>query len=282
MKLLRRGRHLKFAVCATALLFASLVFGARPMAQQEVGGLLSGGPRQSVVVENGVPAVKFVSRDGSVAFVYFKKHGDEDSFAVNVIDWDNYKTKSGWMYFTSKRIIFESDEGEKRSFNASKDDAKLKIEKGGLRFFIVKLSGKEKKFMVSFSPPLTPWGKHQDPVFELIKRLLSEYDAVVSELQREAAKLAQPDGRRGSDFNSLSTTQAKSEETNILMEVTSEPSGAEIYLDGIFAGSTPSKLSVKVGEHSIKVMRPGFKDWEKRVVLDPASSQSLNAILEKK
>ena len=151
------------AVCSLTCLWQ---FSSNVMAQ--AGGLLSGGPRQSVVVENGVPAVKFVSRDGSVALVYFRKHGDDDSFAVNVVDWDNFKQKSGWMYFTAKRIVFESDESAKRSFDVSKDDVNLKIENKGLRFFIIKFSGKEKKFMVSFSPPLTPWGKHQDPVFELI------------------------------------------------------------------------------------------------------------------
>jgi hypothetical protein len=275
--------NLKYAVCITPLLLASFVFGNKLMAHQQVGGLLSGGPRQSVVVENGVPAVKFVSRDGSVAFVYFKKHGDEDSFAVNVIDWDNFKTKSGWIYFTAKRIIFESDENEKRGFDVSKDDVKLKIENKGLRFFIVKVSGKEKKFMVTFSPPLTPWGKHQDTVFELIRRLMTDYDLVLSELRQETAKLIpKPDQRESAPNSPSSSSQLKSEEAKVLIDVASEPSGAEIYVDGVFAGSTPSKLSVKVGEHSIRVTRPGFKDWERRILVDSESSKVLNAILDKK
>jgi hypothetical protein len=36
--------------------------------------------------------------------------------------------------------------------------------------------GKEKKFMVSFSL-LDTWGKHQDTVFELIRRLMTEYES---------------------------------------------------------------------------------------------------------
>src|SRR5918996_3240105 len=75
---------------------------------------ISGGPHHSVVIENGYPAIRFVSRDGSVALVYFRKHGANDAFAVNVIDWDNFKQKSGLMYFTAERIIFESDDSEKR------------------------------------------------------------------------------------------------------------------------------------------------------------------------
>lgn len=283
MKFPQRSRRLKFAVCSMALLLGSFIFGDRPMAHQQVGDLLSGGRRQSVVVENGVPAVKFVSRDGSVAFVYFRKHGDEDSFAVNVIDWDNFKTKSGWLYFTAKRIIFESDENEKRGFDVSKDDVKLKIENKGLRFFIVKVSGKEKKFMVSFSPPLTPWGKHQDTVFELIRRLMTEYDVVVSELQQGAARLIpKPELRAAAPNSPNPSSQLKSQEAKVLIDVASEPSGAEIYVDEVFAGSTPSRLSVKAGEHTIRVARPGFKAWERRVLIDSESSKVLNAILEKK
>ena len=276
------GSDSKLFLRLAALLWFSFGFSSALNAQEQTGDLLSDGPKQSIVLENGTPAMKFVSKDGSVAFVYFRKHGGEDSFAINVREFKFGGEKTGWIYFTPTRIVFDSDDNGNRSFDIPKGEAKLKTETGhGGRWFIINVSGKEKRFMVSFTPP-RPLGKQQDPVFELIRRLMNDYDAAVSELQKGAAKLAQPGAQRGADSNPLGTPQAKSEETNILMEVTSEPSGAEIYLDGSFTGSTPSKLSVKVGEHSIKVMRPGFKDWERRIVLDPVSSRSLNAILEKK
>jgi S1-C subfamily serine protease len=67
-----------------------------------------------------------------------------------------------------------------------------------------------------------------------------------------------------------------------LVDITSEPPGAEVYVDGVFASSTPSKLSLSIGEHSIRVSRPGFKDWERRIAVDAGSSKTVNAILEKK
>ena len=68
----------------------------------------------------------------------------------------------------------------------------------------------------------------------------------------------------------------------VLVDITSEPPGSEVYVDDVFTSSTPSKLSLAVGEHSIRVSRPGFKDWERRIVVDSGSSKTLNAILEKK
>lgn len=78
------------------------------------------------------------------------------------------------------------------------------------------------------------------------------------------------------------TTSLAPTEQRPLTEVTSEPSGAEIYLDGVFTSGTPSKLSLSIGEHTIRVSRPGFKDWERRIVVDAGSSKTVNAILEKK
>ncbi len=70
-------------------------------------------------------------------------------------------------------------------------------------------------------------------------------------------------------------------EEKTLTEISSEPTGAEIYIDGVFASSTPSKLSLTIGEHTIKVARPGYKEWERKVLVDANSAKTINAILEK-
>ena len=70
--------------------------------------------------------------------------------------------------------------------------------------------------------------------------------------------------------------------TKVTLEVNSEPAGAEIYVDGNFDSSTPSKLLLSPGEHTVKVTRPGFKDWERKIVVEAGTVKSLNAILEKK
>jgi membrane protease subunit (stomatin/prohibitin family) len=63
--------------------------------------------------------------------------------------------------------------------------------------------------------------------------------------------------------------------------ITSEPDGAEIYLNGNYEGSTPSQFALTTGEHSVKVIRPGYKDWERTVRLSAGAKKTINAILEK-
>lgn len=67
----------------------------------------------------------------------------------------------------------------------------------------------------------------------------------------------------------------------VITQITSEPAGAEIYVDGKLVGSTPSKISLSAGEHSIRVLRPGFIDWERSVLIEIGSEPNFNAILEK-
>lgn len=67
----------------------------------------------------------------------------------------------------------------------------------------------------------------------------------------------------------------------VIAQITSEPEGAEIYVDGNFVGSTPSTISLSVGEHTIKITRKGFVDWERKLIIEADSAPSVNALLEK-
>lgn len=66
------------------------------------------------------------------------------------------------------------------------------------------------------------------------------------------------------------------------VQVDSEPSGAEIFVDGSYVGSAPSKLILSVGDHAIKITRLGYLDWERKITVEPESAKTVNAILEKK
>jgi S1-C subfamily serine protease len=66
----------------------------------------------------------------------------------------------------------------------------------------------------------------------------------------------------------------------VQVEIVSEPSGADIYIDDAFVGSTPSKVSVTVGDHTVRVGRTGFKEWTRKLHVDSGSSPTLHALLE--
>jgi hypothetical protein len=49
------------------------------------------------------------------------------------------------------------------------------------------------------------------------------------------------------------------------LDISSNPSGAEITLDGNFVGDTPSTIEVKAGDHAISVKKNGYQVWEKKL-----------------
>ncbi len=76
-----------------------------------------------------------------------------------------------------------------------------------------------------------------------------------------------------------------------IAEISSEPSGADIEIDGNFVGSTPSSLGVAAGEHEVLISKKGYKQWRRTLkvstgkitavaVLEPipvSSSEAANA-----
>lgn len=69
--------------------------------------------------------------------------------------------------------------------------------------------------------------------------------------------------------------------TTAKLSITSVPDGADIELDGKFAGNTPSDLAVPDGEHAITITKSGYKAWERKMNVVGGSSVRLNAELEK-
>jgi hypothetical protein len=62
-------------------------------------------------------------------------------------------------------------------------------------------------------------------------------------------------------------------------EISSDPSGAEIEIDGSFVGSTPSSLGIAAGEHIVRVSKNGYKGWE-RTLKSSTGNIKIAAVLE--
>jgi activator of HSP90 ATPase len=65
------------------------------------------------------------------------------------------------------------------------------------------------------------------------------------------------------------------------LQMESNPSGADIEIDGSFVGNTPSDVQVPEGEHTISLKKAGFNVWERKMKISGGSSVHLNAELEK-
>jgi hypothetical protein len=65
------------------------------------------------------------------------------------------------------------------------------------------------------------------------------------------------------------------------LQLSSDPAGADIEIDGSFVGNTPSDVQVGEGDHTVSVKKSGFKDWQRKLKVSAGSSVRLNAELEK-
>lgn len=64
------------------------------------------------------------------------------------------------------------------------------------------------------------------------------------------------------------------------LNISSEPAGADIEVDGTFMGSTPSSIELPAGEHMVSVKKSGYKTWERKMKTT-GGEVKLNAELEK-
>jgi hypothetical protein len=63
--------------------------------------------------------------------------------------------------------------------------------------------------------------------------------------------------------------------------IKSTPDGAEISIDGKFAGSTPSSLRLKFGEHIIAIKKAGYVLWERAMTMSAGGNITVDAALER-
>ncbi len=83
------------------------------------------------------------------------------------------------------------------------------------------------------------------------------------------------DGQTTATVGTTNTTDFSS------ISVKSAPEGAEILVDGKFAGNTPSTLQLKSGEHTITVKKADFVLWERTLTLNAGDNITIDAALEK-
>jgi len=62
-------------------------------------------------------------------------------------------------------------------------------------------------------------------------------------------------------------TAAISDPASGHVEITSNPDGAEISIDGNFVGDTPSEIDMPAGSHTLTIVKKGYKTWEHKLAV---------------
>jgi hypothetical protein len=65
------------------------------------------------------------------------------------------------------------------------------------------------------------------------------------------------------------------------VQLSSDPTGAEITIDGSYAGNTPSLIKLRPGTHSIRMTMPGFAPWARSIETAAGESRNFAATLDK-
>lgn len=68
----------------------------------------------------------------------------------------------------------------------------------------------------------------------------------------------------------------------VRVAIDSEPSGADVNVDGAFVGNTPlPEFKLTPGQHDIEVKKTGFATWARRITVVPDTPTNVRATLEK-
>lgn len=76
--------------------------------------------------------------------------------------------------------------------------------------------------------------------------------------------------------NSDPSPQPQNTATSVL-NIISEPSGADISLDGDFVGNTPTTIPVPAGKHSVVVSKTGYKPWQRSLSVSAGGNITVDA-----
>lgn len=88
-------------------------------------------------------------------------------------------------------------------------------------------------------------------------------------------------GEEESAANEKPTENASQDPAKGTVNVSSNPTGADVFADGDFVGNSPAVLKLAPGKHTVAVKSSGYTDWSKEITVQGGSELQLNANLEK-
>ena len=103
-------------------------------------------------------------------------------------------------------------------------------------------------------------------------------DQSLAKLKASPSAVTEPQGNAPAPAKAASATP---EPAKGAVNVTSNPTGADLSVDGEFVGNTPAALKLTPGKHTMTVKMPGYKDWSRDVTVQSGSEVQLTANLEK-
>jgi PEGA domain len=93
---------------------------------------------------------------------------------------------------------------------------------------------------------------------------------------------------KGSEENKTASAQisapsasARDAAAAATVDLSTNPDGADVYVDAQFYGNSPATLKLKPGKHAILVKTSGYKDWSREISTDAGAEVHLTATMER-
>jgi hypothetical protein len=77
------------------------------------------------------------------------------------------------------------------------------------------------------------------------------------------------------------TASASTSEILGAVSFTSDPSGAEVYVDDALVGKSPLTLNLKIGHHYARMFAIGYQNWSQQFTIVSDAELRLTAVLQK-
>ena len=225
----------------------------------------------------------------------------------------------GWLYISASRIIFLIEEGDtSHAFDVPRTDLR---DKPGTQPKVDWSMNKWSGIQINLNERLQPSNSREQKlsflswmnskckdyniyrVTEFIEQVVNDFPNKLAEFKqlastlKEAGKIQQSAllvpppadpikliAAARNNKSNLPGDAAGSQQANTVttgVEFKSNPH-AEVYIDGQFHSSnTPSKLPLSAGEHTMKLMKCGYKIWEQKITVEEGALTALKPVLEK-
>ena len=95
---------------------------------------------------------------------------------------------------------------------------------------------------------------------------------------QNAGQLLASEGGKSSESSRIAPSSAPDGVGTVA--VSSDPDGAEIFIDDKFLGNAPATLKLSPGSHAVLLKFPGHADWRRTLEVLKSSKVSLKATLE--
>jgi curli biogenesis system outer membrane secretion channel CsgG len=78
--------------------------------------------------------------------------------------------------------------------------------------------------------------------------------------------------------NDLFKKAAPAGSDKVAVKINSNPTGADVEIDGVFFGNAGGEFSIAAGMHEIKVSLPGYEEWSKKVQVQAGTAFQANLV----